>query len=99
MIVKQFYNKNQFIIEDNDNNTIYFQSYASKIAKLDKNTNTLSIYEDWDYSNTTLKHFYLFLNDYCYRIYYLLSDSTNKRKSFEKMLDTIQNGFKIVKAY
>ena len=97
MQVQQFYNKNQFIIKDTDNNAIYFQSYNSKIAKLDNNTNTLYIFEDWNYSNTTLKHFYLFLNDYCYSVYKLINNSTNKRKCFEKMLDTEQAGIKIIK--
>ena len=99
MQVQQFYNKNQFIIKDTDNNAIYFQSYNSKIAKLDNNTNTLYIFEDWNYSNTTLKHFYLFLNDYCYSVYKLINNSTNKRKCFEKMLDTEQAGIKIIKSY
>lgn len=61
MYIKQFYNKNQFII--NNNNNIYFQSYESLIAKIDKK-GELSLGKDWDYSKTTLKHLYLFLKDY-----------------------------------
>ena len=61
MKVEKFYNKNQFIIRG-EGKTV-FQSYQSEIAEIDKNGNlTLGI--DWDYSRTTLKHLYLFLNNY-----------------------------------
>ena len=61
MKVQQFYNKNQFIITDGAKKV--FQSYDSTIAKIDAN-GVLTLGEDWNYSNTTRKHFYLFLNDY-----------------------------------
>lgn len=61
MKVRQFYNKNQFIITGKEGVT--FQSYDSTIATIDKN-GTISLGEDWDYSHTTLKHLYLFFNDY-----------------------------------
>lgn len=58
--VKNFYHLNQFIIEKGDE--IYFQSYDSLIAKYDWNTLILGC--DYDYSITTLKHLYLFINDH-----------------------------------
>lgn len=61
MKVSQFYNKNQFIITDGTKKV--FQSYNSAIAEIDKN-GTLKLGEDWDYSATTKKYLYLFLNDY-----------------------------------
>lgn len=61
MKVRQFYNKNQFIITGNG--ATVFQSYDSTIAKIDAN-GVLSFGSDWDYSATTKKHLYLFLNDY-----------------------------------
>lgn len=61
MKVQQFYNKNQFIISGNG--ATVFQSYDSTIAEIDKN-GTLKLGEDWNYSATTKKHLYLFLNDY-----------------------------------
>ena len=45
MQVEQFYNKNQFIIIDDENNIKYFQSYNSKIAKMDYTNNILTIYK------------------------------------------------------
>lgn len=60
MFVEQLENKNQFIIYNEGN--IYFQSYKSLIAKIDNN-NVLTIYKDWDYSKTTLKHLKIFLTN------------------------------------
>lgn len=62
MKVENFYNKNQFIIFGGDA-MVTFQSYNSIIAKIDKN-GTLFLGNDWNYSKTTLKHLYLFINDY-----------------------------------
>ena len=61
MKVENFYNKNQFIIRG-EGKTI-FQSYQSEIAEISKD-GKLTLGIDWDYSITTLKHLYLFLNDY-----------------------------------
>lgn len=52
--------KNQFVITEGDTKT--FQSYNSKIAKVESDG---TIYLDtfyWDYSSTTLKHLKTFLN-------------------------------------
>lgn len=92
MKVQQFYNKNQFIIFGGDA-IVTFQSYQSAIANFEKNGN-LNLFEDWDYSKTTLKHLYLFLNDYKY----LASDftknlidkvlkSNNKKQAIQKLID------------
>ena len=54
---------NQFIIEVN--NGVIFQSYDTIIAFYDKRNSKVYVTEDWDYSNTTRKHFYIFLRDYC----------------------------------
>lgn len=58
--VKNFYHLNQFIIENE--NYVYFQSYQSLIACYDWN-NHLILWIDWDYSKTTLKHLYQFINE------------------------------------
>ena len=55
---------NQFEIMDNENNTIYFQSYKSIIVKHDMNLN--QVYLDshyWDYSTTTSKYRNIFLGE------------------------------------
>lgn len=54
---------NQFIIEVNKG--VVFQSYGSIIAFYDKSNSKVYLTEDWDYSNTTRKHFFIFLRDYC----------------------------------
>ena len=85
MKVSQFYNKNQFVIEGQGVTT--FQSYDSTIAIIDSK-NHLTLGCDWDYSNTTRKHLYLFLNDYSYNatIQEALQE-TNKRKAIQKLID------------
>ena len=88
MKVEQFYNKNQFLIIDKG--VKYFQSYNSMIAKIENGTLTLGI--DWDYSQTTLKHLYLFINDYLLK--YFIDEkiekamqSNNKRKALQSLLN------------
>ena len=51
---------NQFVIANNG--AVYFQSYSTMIAKVEDGKLTLSSY--WDYSKTTSKHLYIFLNMY-----------------------------------
>lgn len=92
MKVSNFYNKNQFIIETGKET--YFQSYESTIAKIDKN-GVLTLGNDWNYSKTTLKHLYLFIEDY----EDLLNDeirgffkyefitSKNKKQYIQKLID------------
>ena len=60
--VKNFYQKNQFII-DCDWKTI-FQSYSSTICIIDFDNNTITFWIDFDYSKTTWKYLNLFLIDY-----------------------------------
>ena len=93
MKVQNFYNKNQFIITGGDA-IVTFQSYNSIIAKIDKK-GTLILGNDWNYSKTTLKHLYLFINDY----FTLLGDfaqklfgyefhiSKNKKAYIQKLID------------
>ena len=51
---------NQFIIESYDekgnNHHVVFQSYESTIADVDYQNRTITIYPDYDYSNTTIRH-------------------------------------------
>jgi len=88
MKVRQFKNKNQFIIESE--NEIVFQSYDSIIAKIDKTktASDLTLGKNWDYSITTLKHLYLFFQDYYYiTIYSKIEGSNNKKAEIQKMID------------
>lgn len=58
---------------------VYFQSYDSVVCKLDGINIVLS--SDWDYSNTTRKHLYIFLRQ---NGYYSLSSAKDIRKAIEK---------------
>ena len=87
--VSNFYNKNQFLLEG-PAETI-FQSYDSTIAIIKKGCLTLGL--NWDYSHTTLKHLYLFLNDFkgylnadLYEEVYKALNATNKKQALEKLI-------------
>lgn len=89
MQVSQFYNKNQFLIEGNGFNLL--QSYDSQVAKIEKGL--LILGNDWDYSRTTLKHVYLFINDFLnwlndeqYNLLYDLNEKTNKHEYLKKLI-------------
>lgn len=92
MKVEQFYNKNQFIIFGGDA-MVTFQSYNSIIANID-NRGTLNLGNDWDYSKTTLKHLYLFLDDYKYmtqdytkKLIDNILNAKNKKQYIQKLID------------
>lgn len=87
-------NKNQFVILGN-NGEIEFQSYDSLIARINKN-GILEFSNRWDYSRTTLKHLYIFLDRYFYNIdnfiqkelkNILYENCKNKRASIQKLID------------
>lgn len=68
---------NQFVISTKK--ARYFQSYGSVVCKLDGINIVLS--DNWDYSNTTRKHLYIFLRD---NGYYNFSSAKDIRKAIEK---------------
>jgi len=84
--VLQLENKNQFVIETNEKR--YFQSYDSLVAIYDKQKQTLLLGRDWDYSNTTKKHLYIFIFDYCYlpTVEQELKSSRNKTKTMRELI-------------
>ena len=59
-MVQQIAN-NQFVI--NTENATYLQSYKSVVCKIDKSTNKVTLSDHWDYSVTTSKYLYSFLNE------------------------------------
>lgn len=84
--VKNFYNKNQFVIEEEKR--IIFQSYESIIAIYESRSQLLILGRDWDYSRTTAKHLYLFINDYiCNKEIEEVNNRTNKREYIQKLID------------
>ena len=84
--VSQFVNKNQFTIRVG--NKLYFQSYESLIAEIDpKRKRKVKLFSNWDYSNTTRKHLYIFLGWYGgYTISTRLDNAKNKRQEVLKMI-------------
>ena len=96
MKIEQFYNKNQFILRDYENKKTYFQSYNSMIALIDDIDNTLILGCDWDYSKTTLKHLYIFLEQELnynflgiqgYSLTNELSSAINKKQYINKCIE------------
>ena len=84
MKVKQFYNKNQFVIYGNGE--VIFQSYDSTIAKINNATDEITFYERWDYSKTTMKHLYLFIKEYHHKTHQAIKESKNKRATLQKLI-------------
>lgn len=93
MKVEQYYNKNQFHMYGDGYH--YLQSYNSLVVKVDRNRNTnvvspygyiklITLGRDWDYSKTTSKHVYMFLEEYGN---IKLEGITNKRKYIQKLID------------
>lgn len=92
MKVEQFYNKNQFIIESE--NLIEFQSYKSLVASINKKTGMLTLGIDWNYSQTTMRHLCLFIDDYKYylkkdifELFIYLYREKNKKKYIQNLID------------
>lgn len=90
MKVKQLENKNQFVIYGE--NEIVFQIYKSEIAVYNKLYETLKLGRNWDYSKTTLKHLYIFIDEElpnCYNLKQLHETkySKNRKKSIQQLID------------
>ena len=69
-------------------NTVLFQSYASLIAVYDKELCKLTLGKDWDYSVTTKKYLYQFLQEYCYPVYRNLPDGKSGADSIRKAINS-----------
>lgn len=82
--VSQLQHCNQYLITNDDFNV--FQSYSSIIAIYNKKEKILILGRDWDYSNTTLKHLYLFLDGYAYVSDLYLYGSKNKKKTIKQFI-------------
>ena len=85
--------ENQFILQDLDNNVIYFQSYESLICKIE-NDYKITLYGKFDYSKTTSKYLHQFLNEFtCYDLYDFIKKNDirkNKTLQFEKYFITFE---------
>lgn len=84
---------NQFIIMDEEHNTITFQSYNSEIIRIDYHNETIIVFPEYDYSVTTNKYRNKFMRDYGFR------DMDNK-KDFEYYMKLgVIGNYKIVKSW
>lgn len=73
--------RNCNVIIDNDD-MVYCQSYNSIVAVFNSQKNTLILGRDWDYSITTLKHLYRFLES-CVPRY-----AHSKKKDLSKLIES-----------
>lgn len=80
MKVEQFYSKNQFRLYGKGVNN--FQSYDSLVVSIDADNN-ITLGRDWDYSTTTSKYVYIFLEEYGNINFYGIS---NKRAYINKLI-------------
>ena len=84
MKVEQFLNRNQFHLYGGYQDIL--QSYDSKVVEITNNPGCVQciiLGRDWDYSTTTSKHVYAFLEEYSkVKIY----GKTNKRKYINDLL-------------
>lgn len=84
---------NQFIITDEEHNTITFQSYDSEIIRIDYHNGTITVFDNYDYSVTTGKYRNKFMRDYGFR------DMDNK-KNFEYYMNLGAIGnYEIIKSW
>ena len=84
MKVEQFYAMNQFHLYGNGMHEL--QSYNSLVVKITGNSYanlTIKLGEDWDYSTTTSKYVYMFLEEFGDINFYGI---TNKRQYVRKLI-------------
>lgn len=98
MKVEQFLNRNQFHLYGEINGEIHhiLQSYDSKVVEIvNKNGYQLvTLGRDWDYSTTTSKHVYAFLEEYlsC-EFNFNINSVKNKRKYVQDLIDDHTFGY------
>jgi hypothetical protein len=80
---------NQFII--NTPKATYFQSYDSVVAKIDEKRGNLILSDNWDYSNTTRKHLYIFLRMHGFCHLCSAKDMRNAIKNKEVILKKVSS--------
>ena len=81
---------NAFVIENFETNEVVLQSYNSIVAIVDRESGITTLGRHWDYSVTTLKHVYQFLEEYQPNLPYSILNSRTKKRSVENL---IKDGF------
>ena len=87
MKVEQFYSKNQFRLYGEGKNIL--QSYNSVVVVIEypKNGYKITLGKDWNYSTTTSKYVYMFLEEFLPSDIVNFDNKTNKRKYVEKLIE------------
>ena len=93
MKVEQFLNRNQFHIYGNDIDIL--QSYNSIVVKIVNEGcyQHITLGRDWDYSTTTSKHVYAFLDEYSKVRIYSVSNKRKYVRDLIKECETNRNDF------
>lgn len=96
MKIKQFEVENQFVLENDEQ--LIFQSYDSIIAVYNKKSHEITLGRDWDYSKTTSKYLYKFLDTYfCYdyklqdELIAIIKKLTNTKNKKQLIREAIKN--------
>lgn len=84
---------NQFIITDEEHNTITFQSYDSEIVRINYHDKTITVFPHYDYSATTRKYRNQFMRSYCF-------EDMGSTKFFEYYMNLgVIGNYKIIKSW
>jgi len=75
------YNKNNVVLKND--NIYYLFSYDTKVLKYDRKNDKLTLFKNWNYSTTTLKYVYRFINFY----FYDLTTFKDKKSVIKNMID------------
>ena len=87
MKVEQFIHANQFHLYGNGKDIL--QSYDSKVVEIEylNGKQVVTLGRDWDYSTTTSKHVYAFLEEYSK----IRISDTNKRQYINRLIEEYKN--------
>ena len=78
---------NAYVIDNFETEEVILQSYNSIVAIYDKECEILTLGRHWDYSVTTLKHVYQFIEEYLPNPPYEFINSRTKKRSIEKLIE------------
>lgn len=78
--------RNAYIIENFETREVILQSYNSTVAILERESGIVTLGGHWDYSVTTLKHVYQFLEEYSPSLPYAYCNSRTKKRSIENLI-------------
>lgn len=78
--------ENAYVIENFETKECTLQSYDSTVAVIDRKSNKITLGKHWDYSVTTLKHVYQFLEEYALDLPRAFLESRTKKRSIETLI-------------